>query len=708
MQVTKHDQQEIIERLYSRRLLKKEINKELVTNCQKYIDRGVKRLSRWLVKDYYPSKNERLSQLKDLCVEELVISVYSVIAMLTMPTQFTAVSASLASKLGLSTKREGIHTMAEILAVLCETDAFDITDVFNTKGDKDLFIINRLPLSKSLLIWIERASFLPPMVRPPKLVVNNSCSGYLNHNESVILQNKNHHLNPISLDCINTQNQIPLRLDLELLKSLDEVPNKPLLDKDSKSQWDAHRKQSIDMYMLMKDEDLYFSHRYDKRGRMYTQGYHINPQGTAYKKASLSFSIPEPVSKEVALEFSGYEWVLIDIASNYGLDKETFEDRLMWSVNHIDELESLAEVMEWKQKPLYVKGVLALRAIQRGEATGHMVGLDAASSGLQIMSVITGCISGCKATGLIDRTKRPNAYQDCVELMQELVPEIEDQAYDDVKQAVMTTLYGSKREPIKLFGEDTIELETFYDALDTLAPGAVALLDILLNSWQPHALKHSWVLPDNHHVEVKVEEAFKVRIEVDELKHRFTYIYYENSGTKSGLSNAANVIHSIDAYILRCLIRECNYDLQAFSDLHNLILEVQLLRSMGTQVKAGKATVEHQRYIDTGIADATIIGKLNSENIHYLSSKHLADLQEMICNSLQHKPFEIIAVHDDFKCRPDYVDYMRMHYRKILGRLARGKILDDILSSIEGKPVVISKLHRSLDKKIENSRYGIC
>ena len=40
----------------------------------------------------------------------------------------------------------------------------------------------------------------------------------------------------------------------------------------------------------------------------------------------------------------------------------------------------------------------------------------------------------------------------------------------------------------------------------------------------------------------------------------FTYEYYINEGSESGLSNAANVIHSCDSYVLRCLVRRCNYD----------------------------------------------------------------------------------------------------------------------------------------------------
>jgi hypothetical protein len=94
-----------------------------------------------------------------------------------------------------------------------------------------------------------------------------------------------------------------------------------------------------------------------------------------------------------------------------------------------------------------------------------------------------------------------------------------------------------------------------------VAPGAWELLQDLLGSWQPHALMHAWKLPDGFDARIKVMEKQETRIEVDELDHAtFTYEYYENVGSKSGLSNVANVVHSVDAYVLRCIHRRCNYD----------------------------------------------------------------------------------------------------------------------------------------------------
>ena len=241
--------------------------------------------------------------------------------------------------------------------------------------------------------------------------------------------------------------------------------------------------------------------------------------------------------------FTGYEYLLIDIANNFGLDKMLFEERIQWATEHLDELESLADKAECQ--PLYLKAVMALRKAQKGIPTGHLVGFDACCSGLQIMSAITGCVSGATATGLVDPNVRADAYTVVTDTMNSILGSGVVVSRKDAKRAVMTTFYGSKNTPKEIFGEDTPEINAFYQAANQVAPGAWELLQDLLASWQPYALVHSWKLPDGYDARVKVMGKITARVEVDELEHAtFSYEFYENVGTKKGLSNAANVVHS--------------------------------------------------------------------------------------------------------------------------------------------------------------------
>lgn len=113
--------------------------------------------------------------------------------------------------------------------------------------------------------------------------------------------------------------------------------------------------------------------------------------------------------------FTGWEYLLIDVANNFGLDKLLFEERIAWAEGHLDQLETLAEFAE--TKPLYMKAVQAIRKAQNGIPSGHLVGFDACCSGVQIMSAITGCVAGATATGLVDPNVRADAYSQTTEVM---------------------------------------------------------------------------------------------------------------------------------------------------------------------------------------------------------------------------------------------------------------------------------------------------
>ena len=50
-------------------------------------------------------------------------------------------------------------------------------------------------------------------------------------------------------------------------------------------------------YLYELDTDFYFSWRYDKRGRVYSQGYYLNPQGNDWNKYILQLAKAELVRK---------------------------------------------------------------------------------------------------------------------------------------------------------------------------------------------------------------------------------------------------------------------------------------------------------------------------------------------------------------------------------------------------------------------------
>lgn len=265
------------------------------TDIQKRIDHGTSLVYDYMGKTYYASKMARIKQLVNTDIRELVTSIFVGVAYCLREELFTSVTAQMAGRLHFSDRTEAITTVAEIMAVLCATDAYDIV-----KADKmaSLCIVSRIQLSKELINYIEDSAYLPPMVCAPLELTSNYCSGYLSHKDSLILGSGNHHDGQLCLDVLNTINSVNLKLDTEFLSTVEEEPTYELDTPTKLAQWAKFKKDSYRFYSLMvtQGNSFYFTNRVDKRGRIYASGFHISPQGSAFKKASLELVKEELVT----------------------------------------------------------------------------------------------------------------------------------------------------------------------------------------------------------------------------------------------------------------------------------------------------------------------------------------------------------------------------------------------------------------------------
>ena len=413
--------------------------------------------------------------------------------------------------------------------------------------------------------------------------------------------------------------------------------------------------------------------------------------------------------------YTGWQYLLIDLANQYGHDKLLFEERIQWATDNLPNLEQLADQAE--TKPLYIKAVMAIRKAQQNIPTGHLVGLDACCSGIQVMSALTGCVAGAESTGMVNPNVRADAYSKATQEMGKLLGNSVNVSRADAKQAIMTSFYGSKKMPKDIFGEDTPELSAFYQAAHIVAPGAWELLQDLLASWQPYALAHAWKLPDGFDARVKVMKKKTARIEIDELGHAtFSYEFYENEGAKNGLSNVANLTHSMDAWILRSMHRRLNYNLDMVSYVDQCIEAELVQRSIyGNPTKeaigefmTNKIQYCIDQYTRSTLADAAILPHLDQATVTCLSTEHLQALTHMVQGMLQHPPFELVTVHDEFKAHPNNLNQVRWMYREIMAEIADSNVLDDLLSQITGVPGTFNKMNFNLPQLIRGSEYALC
>lgn len=264
-------------------------------NTTPKIDYGVQLLQEWLKESYYPSKNARLAHIKAMDLRALVVQIFIGIAYLQKPTLYVSITAALASRLKFDDKRDSIMTIAEIVAVLCHTDAYDI---YKENEFSSLRVVSCIQLSNDIKEAIEASVYMPPMVSPPQLVESNYESAYLTFNDSLLLGRENSHDKNICLDVINIQNQVPLALNFEFLSTVTEKPTHALDTVEKITLWGTFLKQSRDVYQLVRKNGnkFWMTNKTDTRGRLYAQGYHINPQGTAYKKAMIQLADKEHVT----------------------------------------------------------------------------------------------------------------------------------------------------------------------------------------------------------------------------------------------------------------------------------------------------------------------------------------------------------------------------------------------------------------------------
>lgn len=170
-------------------------------------------------------------------------------------------------------------------------------------SSRDMQFIVRFTIDASLQAELDRFQYPLPMVIPPQPITNNLTSGYLTGKGSVILKD-NHTNDDVCLDHLNRMNRTRFTINLDTAQT---IQNKwKGLDKQKPDEtWDDFQKRrkafakydsvAKDVISLLVQEgnELYLTHKYDKRGRTYCMGFHITPQGTDWNKAVIELADKE-------------------------------------------------------------------------------------------------------------------------------------------------------------------------------------------------------------------------------------------------------------------------------------------------------------------------------------------------------------------------------------------------------------------------------
>ena len=299
--------QVMVEEAFSRKGIKKAVKAymDTIPEVDICINQGVELIKIWCESESaYESKQTRKDHISQMDLKELVEELFVRIASLTSETTLNNLASQLAPELGFADTRVGIQACAEVLAIITDTSFFDL---IKYHVNSSVYVRSNFVLPDELLEYVERACYLPPLVVRPNTLRDNRSSGYKTiKGDSLILGGGiNHHNHPISLDVLNIMNNYKLCLNEFILNNVEQEPtsnldeyesDKPITEIEKrrliaqqKANWQRHLDQSkyFTEHLLTNNNEFYITNKYDKRGRIYSQGHHINPQGTSFKKACI-------------------------------------------------------------------------------------------------------------------------------------------------------------------------------------------------------------------------------------------------------------------------------------------------------------------------------------------------------------------------------------------------------------------------------------
>lgn len=315
----KVDVQLATELYYSKEAINRRII-NIIDNDQEILDniqKAVTNIELWSLSfNGYDSKRERLNILLDNNdIEKIVRNILVMVMKLCDKNDLLSSIAGQASGLIKEMNpRQAVTTAAEILALMDKADLIYIESGANTFEDEfghihdtvSKFVSNPWEINNATKEHIQRAMYLPPLIVQPRKVKENNHSVYLNTSkDSLILGKGNYHDKRISLDVINSLNSTKLSINIDMLEYLkndivldeDEV-NAMKADPKRKEQYNKLMKDSayVYAYLVANGNEFYLSHKFDKRGRTYCQGYHCSYQGNSFRKSVIDLANKEKVN----------------------------------------------------------------------------------------------------------------------------------------------------------------------------------------------------------------------------------------------------------------------------------------------------------------------------------------------------------------------------------------------------------------------------
>ena len=390
-------------------------------------------------------------------------------------------------------------------------------------------------------------------------------------------------------------------------------------------------------------------------------------------------------------ELTGTQYLMADIACKHdkAYEKRNWNERLA----HFQEIDFMnPKTFTEASNPIGLRAAaIALNAGMQGEDIGYMISLDAASSGLQLLSLLVSCPISWKLCGGDENIL--DAYTEIFMNMNTGM----NLDRKDVKQSIMTALYGSEATPKAVFGED---VDVFYETMEKMAPGAWDLNLGIQDLWgNIKGSTYDWVLPDDFYACIETTDKERISFNFLDTKHEVIQEIHERPRFHKGLG--PNLIHSIDGYIVREMFRRCMFD----EKVTTRVMDLLKTGAKGTNGKsAEKVSSLWSNYKATGLLSMRILDYLHHDTMGLVDPLVIGKLIQ----TLPDQSFDLVCVHDCFRCHPNHGNSLRRQYNHILADINESTLLVDIASQVTGdNNIKVQKAGKIARDVILNANYTL-
>jgi hypothetical protein len=414
--------------------------------------------------------------------------------------------------------------------------------------------------------------------------------------------------------------------------------------------------------------------------------------------------------------FNGYQYLLIAFANAIdGLDKLNYEERILQAEAILAKSDQeIADVInDQKEKYLaykYYREITEYRDKGKLE-TNVLIGLDATASGMQLLGVLTRCERTMRIANVLDTPNRADPYTHVYRVFNSKLNHKGTATRSEVKQAIMTSFYGSQATPRNLFPNPG-DLETFHQSLAEEAPGAWAARNYLLSLHNPDVDSVSFVMPDNHHVYLPYKSKETLELCVDYLNNPIQHQVVMNKPVQRDVSIAANLVHAVDGYIVRELVRMANISQGSLTGLISAVkseIDFRVLHENNETKVINRMPSLAWMYQDWSQLALEELRNFYRYLTIFNATNHMLSKHG---KNRPHKPvYDLLPIHDSFWMHPNYGDYTRAYYSMILAEIYQSDLFSDLvcqLTDTAPEKLIENPINTDVLNSIYNSNYSIC